>query len=89
MGYLPGTMWIIFGVIFAGAVQDMVVLFFSLRRNGRSLGQLARDVQRLKSACSRTRRPQLGARSTAWTTPSRVLEMAYSRPGTQLIMALS
>jgi carbon starvation protein len=43
MGYLPGTMWIIIGVIFAGAVQDMVVLFFSMRRDGRSLGQMARD----------------------------------------------
>ena len=43
MGYLPGTIWIIAGVIFAGAVQDMVVLFFSMRRNGRSLGQMARD----------------------------------------------
>jgi len=43
MGYLPGTIWIITGVIFAGAVQDMVVLFFSTRRDGRSLGQLARE----------------------------------------------
>ncbi|MFE2214164.1 carbon starvation CstA family protein [Streptomyces canus] len=43
MGYLPGTVWIIAGVIFAGAVQDMVVLFFSTRRNGRSLGQMARE----------------------------------------------
>jgi carbon starvation protein len=43
MGYLPGTIWIIVGVIFAGAVQDMVVLFLSMRRDGRSLGQLARD----------------------------------------------
>ncbi|SFS92959.1 carbon starvation CstA family protein [Saccharopolyspora flava] len=43
MGYLPGTIWIILGVIFAGAVQDMVVLFFSTRRNGRSLGQMARE----------------------------------------------
>jgi len=43
MGYLPGTMWIIFGVIFAGAVQDMVVMFFSMRRDGRSLGQMARE----------------------------------------------
>ena len=43
MGYLPGTMWIIVGVIFAGAVQDMVVLFFSMRRDGKSLGQMARD----------------------------------------------
>ena len=43
MGYLPGTLWIVAGVIFAGAVQDMVVLFLSMRRDGKSLGQLARD----------------------------------------------
>src|SRR4051794_159971 len=43
MGYLPGTIWIVAGVIFAGAVQDMVTLFFSMRRDGRSLGQMARD----------------------------------------------
>src|SRR5687767_9267445 len=43
MGYLPGTIWIIVGVILAGAVQDMVTLFFSMRRDGKSLGQMARD----------------------------------------------
>ncbi len=43
MGYLPGTLWIIFGVLVAGAVQDMLVLFFSMRRGGRSLGQMAVD----------------------------------------------
>ena len=43
MGYLPGTLWIIFGVLVAGAVQDMLVLFFSMRRGGRSLGQMAID----------------------------------------------
>ncbi|MDR1851383.1 MAG: carbon starvation protein A [Propionibacteriaceae bacterium] len=43
MGYLPGTIWIIVGVCLAGAVQDMLVLFFSMRRGGRSLGQMARD----------------------------------------------
>ncbi|MFE9255473.1 carbon starvation CstA family protein [Streptomyces sp. NPDC006879] len=43
MGYLPGTIWLVVGVIFAGAVQDMVTLFFSTRRDGRSLGQMARD----------------------------------------------
>lgn len=43
MGYLPGTIWIVFGVIFAGAVQDMVVLFLSMRRDGKSLGQMARE----------------------------------------------
>ena len=43
MGYLPGTLWIIIGVLVAGAVQDMLVLFFSMRRGGRSLGQMATD----------------------------------------------
>ena len=43
MGYLPGTIWIVVGVIFAGAVQDLVVLFFSMRRNGKSLGQMVRE----------------------------------------------
>lgn len=43
MGYLPGTIWIVVGVILAGAVQDMVVLFFSMRRNGKSLGQMVRE----------------------------------------------
>lgn len=43
MGYLPGTIWIVAGVILAGAVQDYVVLFFSMRRGGRSLGQMARE----------------------------------------------
>jgi carbon starvation protein len=40
---LPGTIWIIVGVILAGAVQDMTTLFFSMRRNGKSLGQMARE----------------------------------------------
>ena len=42
-GYLPGTLWILFGAVLGGAVQDMTTLFFSTRRNGRSLGQMARD----------------------------------------------
>ncbi len=40
MGYLPGTLWIVFGVIFAGAVQDFIILVFSARRNGKSLGEM-------------------------------------------------
>lgn len=44
MGFLPGTMWIIFGVILAGGVQDMIVLFFSMKSKGRSLGQMAEEV---------------------------------------------
>jgi carbon starvation protein len=43
MGFLPGTIWIIVGVILAGAVQDMTTLFFSMRRNGKTLGQMARE----------------------------------------------
>ena len=43
MGYLPSTMWIILGVIFAGAVQDMLMLWISAKRRGRSFGQMATD----------------------------------------------
>lgn len=43
MGYLPGMLWIIFGVVLAGAVQDFMVLFVSTRRDGRSLGELVRE----------------------------------------------
>ena len=42
-GYLPGTLWILIGAVFGGCVQDFVILFFSTRRDGRSLGQMARD----------------------------------------------
>jgi carbon starvation protein len=42
-GYLPGTLWILFGAVLGGCVQDMTTLFFSTRRNGKSLGQMARD----------------------------------------------
>lgn len=42
MGYLPGMLWILAGVVFAGAVQDFVILFVSMRREGRSLGELVR-----------------------------------------------
>jgi carbon starvation protein len=42
MGYLPGTLWILVGVVFAGAVQDLMVLFISTRRDGRSLGEIIR-----------------------------------------------
>jgi len=42
-GFLPGTMWLIAGVIFGGAVQDFVILVASMRRDGKSLGQMARD----------------------------------------------
>ncbi|MCK0092957.1 carbon starvation protein A [Rhodococcus sp. F64268] len=43
MGYLPGTIWIIVGVVLAGGVQDFLVLWISSRRRGRSLGQMGRD----------------------------------------------
>jgi carbon starvation protein len=42
-GYLPGTLWILVGSVLGGCVQDMIILFFSTRRDGRSLGQMARD----------------------------------------------
>ncbi|EON14004.1 MULTISPECIES: carbon starvation CstA family protein [Pandoraea] len=43
MGYLPGMLWILAGVVFAGAVQDFMVLFISTRRDGRSLGDLVKS----------------------------------------------
>src|SRR5688572_3228541 len=42
-GFLPGTLWILIGAVLGGCVQDFVILFCSIRRNGRSLGQMARD----------------------------------------------
>jgi carbon starvation protein len=42
-GYLPGVLWILFGAVFAGAVHDFVVLFCSMRRDGKTLGQMARE----------------------------------------------
>ena len=42
-GYLPGTLWIVFGVVLGGGVQDFVILFGSLRRDGKSLGQMAKE----------------------------------------------
>ncbi|MEO7496758.1 MAG: carbon starvation CstA family protein [Massilia sp.] len=43
MGYLPGMLWILAGVVFAGAVQDFIILFISMRRDGRSLGDLVKS----------------------------------------------
>ncbi|ASG22070.1 carbon starvation CstA family protein [Nitrospirillum viridazoti] len=43
MGYLPGTLWILIGVVFAGAVQDFIILFASTRRDGRSLGDMIKS----------------------------------------------
>ncbi|PUF88529.1 MULTISPECIES: carbon starvation CstA family protein [unclassified Geobacillus] len=43
MGYLPGTIWIIVGVVLAGAVQDFIILFASMRRDGKSLGEMIKE----------------------------------------------
>jgi len=56
-GYLPGTLWIIVGAVLGGAVQDFTILFASMRRNGKSLGQMARE----ESAGGRVRRAADGA----------------------------
>ena len=42
-GYLPGTLWILLGVVLGGAVQDFIILFASLRRDGKSLGQMVKE----------------------------------------------
>jgi carbon starvation protein len=43
LGYLPGTLWLIAGAVLGGCVQDFVILFASMRRNGKSLGQIAKE----------------------------------------------
>ncbi len=43
LGYLPGTLWIVVGAVLGGCVQDFVILFASIRRNGKSLGQMAKE----------------------------------------------
>jgi carbon starvation protein len=50
-GYLPGTLWILIGVTLGGAVQDFVVLFCSLRRDGKSLGQMVKDELNTTAGC--------------------------------------
>jgi carbon starvation protein len=42
-GYLPGVLWIVFGVVLGGAVQDFIILYGSMRRDGKSLGQMAKE----------------------------------------------
>src|SRR5207237_497210 len=42
-GFLPGTLWLVIGVVLGGAVQDFTILFCSLRRDGKSLGQMAKE----------------------------------------------
>ncbi len=50
-GYLPGTLWILIGVALGGAVQDFVILFSSLRRNGKSLGQMVKEEMNTMAGC--------------------------------------
>src|SRR3954453_11313763 len=42
-GYLPGTLWILIGAVLGGAVQDFIILFASMRRDGKSLGQMLKE----------------------------------------------
>jgi carbon starvation protein len=52
-GYLPGTLWIVIGAVLGGAVQDFIVLFASMRRDGKSLGRMAREeIGRLSGAAA-------------------------------------
>jgi carbon starvation protein len=43
LGYLPGTLWIVIGAVLAGCVQDFIILFASIRRNGKSVGEIAKE----------------------------------------------
>ncbi len=49
-GFLPGTLWLVIGVVLGGAVQDFTILFCSLRRDGKSLGQMAKEEVSSRSA---------------------------------------
>ena len=49
-GYLPGTLWLIVGAAVAGCVQDFIILFCSIRRDGKSLGQMAREEVSARAA---------------------------------------
>src|SRR5207245_3797640 len=51
-GFLPGTLWLVIGVVLAGAVQDFTILFCSLRRNGKSLGQMAKEEVNLAAGAT-------------------------------------
>src|SRR5436190_7347788 len=50
-GYLPGALWILIGVVLGGAVQDFVILFCSMRRNGKSLGQMVKEELNALAGC--------------------------------------
>src|SRR6266404_3503920 len=50
-GYLPGTLWILIGVVLGGAVQDFIILFSSIRRDGRSLGQMVKEELNALAGC--------------------------------------
>ena len=52
-GYLPGTLWILVGAVLGGGVQDCVILFASMRRDGKSLGQMIKEEFNPVSASSR------------------------------------
>src|SRR5580658_2831372 len=54
-GYLPGTLWLIAGAVLAGCIQDFIILFCSIRRDGKSLGEMAREeVSSRRSPCWRS-----------------------------------
>ena len=59
LGYLPGTLWLIIGAVLGGCVQDFVILFASMRRNGKSLGQIAKEESRSRRRLYRAVRDYL------------------------------
>jgi len=72
-GYLPGTLWILIGAVFAGCVQDFVILLFSVRRDGKSLTEMARqEVGRLEAS-------PWGVFTIAMTIPIALLMGLYLR----------
>jgi carbon starvation protein len=55
-GYLPGVLWILFGAVLGGCVQDFIILFASMRRDGKSLGEMAREEIGTSADSSRSSR---------------------------------
>ena len=66
MGYLPGTLWIIFGVVFAGAVQDAMVLFVSMRRDGKSLDDIVKQELGISVRAKSARFPSSALSCWCW-----------------------
>ncbi|EGP3867030.1 carbon starvation protein A [Salmonella enterica] len=84
MGYLPGMIWLLAGVVLAGAVQDFMVLFVSTRRDGRSLGELVKEEMGATAGVKALTHSPWGTYTVAFTIPLAIfmgIYLRYLRPG--------